>query len=86
MTPLIRLKSDVTWQQLDGEVVALDLASAAYVMANDTGSILWPLLEEGATDSELAAVLVDRFGIDAERAGADVAAFVAQLRALTLVD
>jgi hypothetical protein len=83
---LIRLKPDVTWQQLDGEVVALDLASATYVMANDTGSILWPLLEEGATDSELAAVLVDRFGIDAERASADVAAFVAQLRALTLVD
>jgi hypothetical protein len=83
---LIRLKPDVTWQQLDGEVVALDLASAAYVMANDTGSILWPLLEEGATDSELAAVLVDRFGIDAERASADVAAFVGQLRSLRLVD
>lgn len=86
MADPIRLKPDVTWQQLDGEVVALDLASAVYVMANDTGSILWPLLEEGATDSELASVLVDRFGIDAERAGADVAAFVAQLRALTLVD
>lgn len=80
-----RLRSDIAWQRLDGEVVALDLASAAYVMTNDTGSLLWPLVAEGATEAQLAEALTARFTVEPERAAADVAAFVEQLRTLALV-
>lgn len=82
----VRLRPEVTWQDLEGEVVALDLGSASYVMANETGSLLWPLLAAGATEPELAAALVERFQIEPAQARTDVDAFVAQLRALTLVE
>lgn len=75
----------MAWQNLDGEVVALDLGSAAYVMANRSGSHLWPLLAEGATEPQLCAELISRFPIEPEQARADVGAFVDQLRQLDLL-
>jgi hypothetical protein len=86
VTGVIKLRPDVAWQDLDGEVVALDLESAAYLMANHSGSALWPLLAEGATESQLCAELTSRFPIEPERARADVGAFVGQLRKLDLLD
>ena len=75
----------MAWQDLDGEVVALDLASAAYLMANGAGSVLWPLLAEGATESRLVDELTSRYSIEPERARADVGAFVDQLRTFDLL-
>lgn len=85
MATVLKLRPDVAWQNLDGEVVALDLDAAAYLMANDSGSLLWPLLAEGATRSQLVDELTRRFRIEPERAGADVGAFVDQLRTLNLL-
>lgn len=83
---LIRLRPDVEWRDVDGEVVALDLATAAYLSVNDTGSLLWPLVARGATQVQLVTELVRHFALDSEQAGADVAAFVTQLRSLALVE
>jgi hypothetical protein len=83
---VIRLRADVAWQHLDGEVVALDLDSAAYVMTNHTGSVLWPLVADGATEAQLVDALAARFPIEPDRARADVITFVDQLRTLALVD
>ena len=75
----------MAWQDLDGEVVALDLAAAAYLMANGSGSVLWPLVAEGATESRLVDELITRYPIEPERARADVGAFVDQLRTFDLL-
>lgn len=72
-------------REVDGETVILDLSTQRYVGGNRSVSALWPLLERGASLEELTARLVEEFGIDAERAGADVAAFVDQLRELGLM-
>ncbi|MCB0865633.1 MAG: PqqD family protein [Solirubrobacterales bacterium] len=72
-------------REVDGETVILDLSTQRYVGGNRSVSALWPLLERGASLEELTARLVEEFGIDAERAGADVAAFVDQLRELGLL-
>lgn len=82
----IRLRSDIDWQDLEGEVVALDLASGAYLSLNGTGSVLWPLLAEGATEARMVTALTSRFPVEAVQARADVHAFVDRLRALALVD
>jgi len=86
MADLVRLKTGVAWQHVEGEVVALDLASAAYMLANDTGSLLWPLVAEGATEARLVEELTAHFALDPEQARADVRAFVDQLRTLALVE
>ncbi len=84
--PVLRLKPGVEWQHVDDEVVALDLGTSAYVAVNDTGAALWPLVAGGTTPQQLVEALTASFPVDAERARADVDAFVLQLRSLRLVD
>lgn len=68
------------WRVVDGEVVALHLARQEYFTVNSTGSLLWPLLTQGATEQELHTRLVHAFGLSESAARADVAAFLAVLR------
>lgn len=53
---------------------------------NGSGRFLWEKLENGASQAELEAALVSEFGIDADRAKADAAAFVAKLEKLGCID
>lgn len=76
----LRLRGDrMAWQAVDGEVVGLDLLAARYFGANATGSLLWPLLSKGTSREELERVLLDTFGIDTDRARADVDSFLVAL-------
>ena len=76
----LRLRQNILdWREIDGEIVALDARSSSYVAANATGALLWRALAGGTTRQELAALLVREFGIDNERAEADVERFLAQL-------
>jgi hypothetical protein len=73
----LRLRADdMSWRAVESEIVVLDQRDSTYLAVNRAGSVLWPLLAEGATRSELAAELVERFGIDQVRAEADVDAFL----------
>jgi hypothetical protein len=75
-----KLRGDALhWRQIEDEVVAVDMTSASYLGGNPAAAVLWPALARGATKEELAALLVERFGIDDARAGEDVDAFLAQL-------
>ena len=50
------------------------------VVLNESGEVLWHLLEKGATEEELSAALCDKFDITKERAQSDAAAFVENLK------
>jgi Coenzyme PQQ synthesis protein D (PqqD) len=76
----------LSWREIQGEVVAVDVSSSTYLSANDSGTLLWQALADGATRDELAALLVERFELEPEQAGEDVDAFVAQLRAQGLLE
>lgn len=77
MSETLRLRADeVTWRSVESEIVVLDQRNSTYLAVNETGSVLWPLLAEGATRPQLAAELVERFGIDEARAATDVEAFL----------
>ena len=76
----LRLRADeLSWRAIDGEVVAIDVPSSTYLSANPAGAILWQMLATGATQHDLAARLVEMFGIDPGLATSDVAAFVDDL-------
>ncbi len=75
----LRLTPRLAWQTIDNEVVVIDLPNGQVLGLNAAASAIWPLLwdrEEAAIAAELARL----FDVDVERAGRDVAAFVAQLR------
>jgi Coenzyme PQQ synthesis protein D (PqqD) len=61
------------------DTLLLDPATGSYVRLNESGSVLWDALERPASVSELAARLAERYGLEAERAGADAQRFVASL-------
>ena len=71
---------DLSWREIDTEVVAVDVSTSMYLSANESGAVLWRLLAAGATRAELAASLEERYGIDRERAEADVDAFIESLQ------
>jgi predicted Rdx family selenoprotein len=71
----------VEWRRVDDEVVALHLETSMYLAINASGRLLWERLADGgATRAELIAHLRADFGLDADRAAADVDAFLAGLR------
>jgi hypothetical protein len=73
----ICLRADaITWRIVDGEVIALDRRTWAYVTVNDSGALLWQCLLDGASRDELVARLVDAYGIAPETAREDVARFL----------
>ena len=67
------------WRQIEDEVVAVDMKTAAYFGANPAGALLWDALADGATKEDLAGLLVERFSIDESQAATDVDAFLTQL-------
>jgi len=87
MNETLRLRGGkLEWREIEGEVVALDGATAEYLGVNRSGGALWPLLAEGATREVLVARLVERFDIDPERAGHDVDGFLGTLRERGLLE
>jgi hypothetical protein len=67
---------DLSWREIEQEVVILDLRSATYLRLNAAGSVLWHQLEAGATFEQMERFLSHRFGLEGEVAQRDVTAFV----------
>jgi len=73
----LRLRENaVTWQQVEGETIVLDIATSTYLGVNRSGSALWPALAEGATRGQLIDRLRETYRITEEQAGADVDEFL----------
>lgn len=82
----MRLRSqDITWQEIDGELVILDLARSVYLTTNRTGAFLTDLLLTETTPEDLAQALVTEYGITAEEARTDVEEFLERLREVSLL-
>lgn len=77
--------TEVTWQELDGSVVVLDLKAGVYLEINVTGSLLFKKLVDGASVGELIAVLTGTFDLPPEEAQKDVDTFLDTLRQRSLL-
>ena len=76
----LRLRdADLHWREIDGEVIALEARGSTYLAANGAGTLLWRALVDGSTREGLADELVRAYGIERERAIADVDAFLSSL-------
>lgn len=85
-SPMRLRGEDLTWQEIDGELVILDLARSSYLTTNGTGAFLAKLLVTDHTVDDLAAALAAEYGITATEAREDVDTFVAELSRLELLD
>ena len=77
----MRLRADdLTWRELDGEIVLLDLAASTYMTANGTGSFLLKQLAVDRTREELVEAVLAEYDVPREQAEADTDAFVRMLQ------
>ena len=77
----LRLRTEgLNWREIDGEVVVLDVDRSHYLNLNPTGSAIWLMLAEGATEPELVDRLTQEFEVDEQTAGNDVTSFLAACR------
>jgi hypothetical protein len=75
-TEVWRLRGDLMWRDVDGEIVALHAGTWEYLTVNAAGRLLWGALADGAGRPELAQLLVERYGIENATAEHDVEAFL----------
>jgi len=71
----------LNWRVVEGEVMILDDQGATYYAATGAAATLWPMLVAGCTRDALVGRLCDSFGIEADVARRDVAAFLGDLEA-----
>jgi hypothetical protein len=83
----LRLRSaGLTWREVDGELIVLDLDRSVYLASNGTGTALWHALSRGATHQALIDIVVGRFGASPVEAAGDVDEFVGRLSDLGLLE
>ncbi len=76
----MRLRTDgLSWREIDGETVILDLESSTYFRANRTGTVLLQALTEECSRDGLIERLTSTFELAPEQAATDVDAFLAEL-------
>jgi hypothetical protein len=78
-------KNGVSWRELDGQIIVLDLESSKYVTVNGAGAVIWERLVAGASVDELVEELVESFDIDDATARSDTEAFLDDLRQRNLL-
>lgn len=76
----------LSWREVDGEVVILDLSSSKYLALNGPAALMWKRLAVGASPAELAELLLQTYEVDAARAGSDARAFLADCTERGLVE
>jgi hypothetical protein len=73
-------RDGMSWRELNGQIIVLDLNRSSYVSLDGAGSMLWLRLAGGATLDELVATVLEAYDVDDATARADVVAFLDDLR------
>ncbi len=69
----------LTWQEIDGDLVILDLERSVYLTTNNSGAFLAKLLTQDRSFDDLVDALTAEYSISRAAASADTERFVASL-------
>ncbi len=78
-------------REVDGTSIVVATGDAAtefsgLITLNQTGTLLWRCLEQGATEDEMVAKLLEEYEIDEDCARRDVKAFVTRAKDAGLLE
>lgn len=85
MDEQIVISESVVSAALDEEVILLNVETGIYFGLDAIGTRIWSALEQGATEAEIFAQLLEEYEVEAEQLRADIAGFLASLREQGLV-
>jgi hypothetical protein len=80
-----RIGPEIVHETVDGEVIAIDLASGSYYSLAGSGPAVWEVLGSGASEAEIGAALAGRFEADDEVIGSAVSALLGELQESGLI-
>ena len=79
------LNRDVVFAELDAEAILLNTATGIYFGLDDVASRIWTLLDQGVTDEQIHAQLLEEYAVDADELRADLGRILGQLEAHGLI-
>ena len=80
-----RIGPEIVHETVDGEVIAIDLASGSYYSLAGSGPAAWEALDSGASEAEIVAALATRFDADEVTISGAVSALLGELRESGLI-
>lgn len=76
----LRVKTEnVVHEEVDGEVIAIDLAGGSYYSLSGGAPAIWSLLSAGADEDEVCAAIASAYDVEAESVRESVATLLAEL-------
>ncbi|MES2354008.1 MAG: PqqD family peptide modification chaperone [Pseudomonadota bacterium] len=82
---MIARNKDILWTELDGKVALLDVNGGRYYEVNKLGSVIWHLLEEPRSTSDIVDHIISRFRVDQASCETDVSNFLGRLGKVGLI-
>jgi hypothetical protein len=82
----IRIRKDVVFRELEGEIVLLNLATGVYFGLDAVGTRIWGLIDGRRSAADIVATLTSEYEVDGDTCGADLARFLDTLRDNELVE
>jgi Coenzyme PQQ synthesis protein D (PqqD) len=82
----IRIKKDVVFRELEGEMVLLNLGTGVYFGLDAVGTRIWALIDGQRSAVDIVATLTEEYDVDPRTCAMDVERFLEDLRRNDLVD
>ena len=67
---------EITWRDVNGELVVLKLTSGEYFSFNEVGRLTWLNLTEGKSIKEIVKVIEKEYDVTTDQAQSDVYTFI----------
>src|SRR5437867_10538249 len=81
-----RIRKDVVFRDLAGELVLLNLSTGVYFGLDAVGSRIWGLIDGGRSAAEIVGTLTAEYEVAADTCEADLSRFLEALRDNELVE
>ncbi|MBI2160000.1 MAG: PqqD family protein [Candidatus Rokubacteria bacterium] len=82
----VRIREDVVFRELQGEMVLLNLKTGVYFGLDPVGTRIWHLMQEPRSLQEILDALVGEYEVARARCQADLLTFVTRLREKELIE
>jgi Coenzyme PQQ synthesis protein D (PqqD) len=73
---IYKTTDEVTWRDVNGELVVLRLTSGEYYSFNSIGRLTWMNISEGKSIAEIVETIAAEYDVSHEQAESDVHGFV----------
>lgn len=86
----MKLNGSFVLREVAGEWLAIPVGETALkfggmIVLNPTSRVIWEILQQDVTETDIVDAIIQRFDTTAEEAQADVCAFLEQMKAESLI-